>query len=112
MRALRILLDHDVPHPLRHHFPEGYDVYTAGFMGWADLEDRALVEAAARAGFGVLVTIDKNLGFQQNLVDAPIGLLFLRTHPAKMSTLTALMPAIAEALPVVAEGRHVTVYRP
>ena len=116
MMPVKVLLDHDVPHPLRHHFPDGYDVYTAYFMGWADVIDADLLRIARAAGFSVLVTsvlvtIDKGIGFQQNLASSPLGIIFLRIHPAKLPTLLPLMPALEEALPAAAEGRHLTIFR-
>ena len=36
------------------------------------------MEAALAAAFTVFVTLDRNLGFQQNLAAYPIGVIFLR----------------------------------
>lgn len=109
---MKVLLDHDVPHRLRHDFPDEYEVYTAHYMEWSDLENGDLLRAVKDSGFSVLVTIDKKMGFQQNLsvVRAP-GVVFLRTHPANLAGLRRLMPAVIEVLPSAARGWHLSVFR-
>ena len=107
---MKILLDHDIPHALRQHFPEVCVVFTAHYMGWSHLKNGALIKAASNAAFMVLITLDRKLGFQQDLANCPIGIRFLRARPVKLPNLLRLMPAIEEALPVAEAGRHVTVF--
>lgn len=36
---MKVLLDHNVPHGLRHLFPEGCEVITTHYLGWSHLEN-------------------------------------------------------------------------
>jgi len=70
---MKILLDHNIPHGLRHDFPDDFDVQTASHLGWANYGDSELLEAAVKEGVAVLVTIDSNLRHQQHLPDWDVG---------------------------------------
>jgi hypothetical protein len=48
-------------------------------MGWQELENGDLLNAAEAAGFELLLTGDKNLSYQQNLKDRMISLVVLGT---------------------------------
>lgn len=63
---MRILFDQGTPAPLRHALI-GHTIETAFELGWATLQNGELIAAAEEAGFGVFVTTDKNLKYQQNL---------------------------------------------
>jgi hypothetical protein len=56
------------------------DVRTAYRMGWADLSNGELMDAAEAAGIGVLVTCDQNVVFQQNLTGRRIAVVVLATN--------------------------------
>jgi hypothetical protein len=48
-------------------------------MGWAELDNGAMV-AAAESGFDALVTTDRNLRYQQNLTGRVLAILILPTN--------------------------------
>ena len=73
---MKILLDNNVPAPLRRHLV-GHDVTTAAKMGWEELKNGDLLDAAERDGFEVMVTGDKNLSYQQNLQGRTLALVVL-----------------------------------
>lgn len=75
----RVLLDHCVPRRVRQAL-EGCEVVTAYQRGWAELQNGALLEAAERDGFNVLVTADKNLRYQQQLAQRRIAIVELPTN--------------------------------
>lgn len=89
-----ILLDHNVPRPLRLVL-KGHLVRTSEQRGWKDLENGALLDAAERAGFDLLVTADQNLQYQQNLSARVIALIVLGS---------AQWPRVREHLPKVVEA--------
>ncbi len=72
----RILLDQNVPHGLRGLLSE-HDVATAARLGCGRLKNGELLDAAEAAGFDILITGDKNLGYQQSLVGRHIAVLIL-----------------------------------
>ena len=46
-------------------------------MGWAELTNGKLLNAAEKAGFDVMVTVDQNIRYQQNLRRRQIALVVL-----------------------------------
>ena len=104
---MRVLLDADVPAPLQYRLP-GHEVTTAQRMGWGLLKNGDLLIAAEAHGFDVLLTGDKNLSYQQNLVGRRLAVVVLGTTQWKQlrqdTTLVAAAvdrtsPGSFEALP-------------
>jgi len=59
---------------LTHH-----EVATAFERGWSKLTNGELIDAAENDGFEILVTIDQNLRYQQNLTSRHIAIVVLST---------------------------------
>src|SRR4051794_13210463 len=100
----RVLLDHSVRRRVRQALA-GCEVATAYQRGWNELKNGALLEAAERGGFDVLVTADKNLRYQQHFGHRRIAVVELPTN-----TLPSLLPhfaEIAEAVNRVEAGGYV-----
>jgi hypothetical protein len=76
---LRILFDKNVPYPLLRYLTR-HDIHTAEALGWARLVNGDLLRAAEDAGFGVLVTADQSLEYQQNLKGRKPALIVLSTN--------------------------------
>jgi predicted nuclease of predicted toxin-antitoxin system len=76
---VKVLFDHNVPHKLRRFLPS-HEVSTADEMGWAELENGQLLQAAQQAAFAAMVTGDKNLSYQQNLQGRSLSLIVLSTN--------------------------------
>jgi hypothetical protein len=55
-------------------------VETAYELGWAELSNGDLLRDAENAGFEVLVTTDKGIRHQQNLVDRKLAIGVLSTN--------------------------------
>ena len=68
---------HRTPAPLRYSL-KGHVNVEAIERGWERLVNGALLDAAEAAGFEVLVTADKNIRYQQNLIGREAGLAPLR----------------------------------
>lgn len=79
----RVLLDHCVPRPFRSQILN-CDVVTAIEMGWSQFKNGELLDAAEAAGFDVLLTADKNLRYQQNLVSRRISIIELPTNRLRL----------------------------
>jgi hypothetical protein len=75
---MRILFDHGTPAPLRRALT-AHSVSTAYEMGWTELDNGALLQAA-EAEFDVLITTDQNLRYQQNLSGRRLAILVLPTN--------------------------------
>jgi hypothetical protein len=73
---LKILLDNGVPEGLRKAL-RPHLVLAARTLNWQTLSNGALLNAAEREGFDVLLTSDKNMAYQQNLKGRRICVLAL-----------------------------------
>jgi predicted nuclease of predicted toxin-antitoxin system len=76
---MRILLDHNVPLPLRSWLT-GHQVETAYERGWAELTNGVLLQMAEEAGFEVMITTDKGIRYQQNLSGRRLALMVISTN--------------------------------
>jgi predicted nuclease of predicted toxin-antitoxin system len=97
----RILLDQNVPLGLRDIFKE-FEVSTAHALGWATYSNGDLIEAAEQAGFEVLITADKNLRYQQNLVGRKITIVVLGSN--RWETVKASGMAICSVVTAATPG--------
>ena len=94
---MRVLLDNNVNHRfgalLREH-----EVVYARTMGWAELANGTLIAAAEAAGFDVMVTADKNMRYQQNLLGRRIGIVVLNCLFLKLPSIATLAPQVQALL--------------
>lgn len=99
---MRLLLDSCVPKNLARELPE-HEVRTAPQMGWGDLDDGPLL-IAMTGDFDALITVDRNLRYQQNLRDRPFGVVVLRAKSNRITDLLALMPRLRDVLGELRSG--------
>ncbi len=93
---MKILFDHCVPARLRRLLA-GHVVKTTAEMGWQNLQNGKLLAAAANH-FEVMLTVDRNLQYQQNLATLPIAVLVLVAESNKLAVLAPLIPATEQKL--------------
>jgi predicted nuclease of predicted toxin-antitoxin system len=93
---MRILLDEDLPRRLAELLV-GHEVSTVKRSGWSGVKNGKLLSLAA-SEFDVLLTMDQNLEFQQNLPDLPIAVLVVQAASNRMEQLVPLVPAILKEL--------------
>src|SRR3954453_4970982 len=105
---MRILLDECVPRSLRGHFA-GHDVRTIREMGWAGKKNGELLALMAADGFEVLLTVDQNIRYQQNLVAAGVAVVVLVAATNRLADLLPLVPSALAALASVKPGDVVEV---
>ena len=94
---MRVLLDESIPIDFAQDL-SALDAQTVIGLGWAGLKNGALLRQAA-GQFEVLVTMDKNLQFQQNLSAHAIGVVLIRAHSNRID---ALRPFVSQILAAVA----------
>lgn len=98
-----ILFDQATPAPLRPYL-KGHLIRTAAQQGWDRLENGLLLNAAERGGFDILLTTDKNMGYQQNLSGRRIAVVVLgRQNWADLKPYAQL---VAEAVNGVTPGSY------
>lgn len=93
-----ILVDQGTPAPPRHALT-GHVVETAYERGWSSLKNGELIAAAESAGFEMFVTTDKNLKYQQNLINRTMAIVVLQTTswPRIQRALPQITAAVAAA---------------
>ena len=94
---MRVLLDGCVPRALRAEL-SGHEVKTVAEAGWAGLKNGALLQLAATR-FDVLLTVDRNLEYQQNFAGLTIAVIVIDVPSNDIAVVRPLMPAVLEALP-------------
>jgi len=72
-----VLFDNGTPRTLARFLIDRHTITEARSHGWAELENGELLAKAEAAGFDVLVTTDKNIGYQQNLSGRKIAIVIL-----------------------------------
>ena len=66
-------------------------------MGWTTVKNGELL-ALASTQFDAIVTVDRNLAYQQNIGRRPIAIIVLRTRSNRLADLKPLVPALMAAL--------------
>ena len=74
---MRVLLDENLNWRLKRDLP-GHEVESVPLLGWSGIQNGALLRKAAENGFDVLVTMDSNMVYQQNLPVQSIAVIALR----------------------------------
>ena len=100
---MRVLLDESIPVDFAKELP-GLATYTVIGLGWAGLANGALLRRAT-GQYDVLVTMDKNLQFQQNLAAHPVAVILVRAHSNRLDDLRPLVPQILSAVSAAMPGK-------
>ncbi len=103
---MKILFDANTPAPLARLL-RGHDVVRADELGWQGLENGALLEAAEKARFDLLLTCDQNVEYQQNFTNRRVALVVLSSN--HWPTLRRVAGRIASAVDFVQAGQIVRI---
>jgi predicted nuclease of predicted toxin-antitoxin system len=93
---MRLRLDDSVPARLRRALPD-HSVRTVAEVGWSGISNGKLLALAADT-FDAVITVDKNLQYQQNLNRLPVAVVVLDTSSNELTALLPLVPALQGAL--------------
>ena len=105
---MRLLLDECVPRPLKGDLP-GHDVHTVAEMGWSSKRNSELLQLMLAERFECLLTVDQNLGFQQNISASGIAVVVIVARTNRLKELRALVPGVLGALAKILPGEIVSV---
>jgi hypothetical protein len=75
----------------------GHEVRTVAAAGWSGIENGELLRLAAER-FDVLITADRNLEHQQNLITLPVSVVVLVAATNRIESLAPLVPELLELL--------------
>jgi predicted nuclease of predicted toxin-antitoxin system len=105
---LKILLDENLDWRLRRDLP-GHTVESVPLLGWSGLKNGALLARAEEHQFDVLLTMDTNLAFQQDLSKFKIIVISLRARSNRLADTRPLMPKVSKLLATVKPGALIVV---
>ena len=101
---MRILLDECVTKKLKRHLTE-FEIATVVEMNWSRLKNGSLLSAAVADKFDVLLTIDKNIEFQQNMGNYKIAVVVFDVEKSKIDFLSELLPQFKERADEFEKGK-------
>jgi hypothetical protein len=103
---MRIVLDENLPRPLKQAFSESDSVVTVQELGLSGVLNGELL-AALEGQFDVFVTADKNLKYQQSLQSRTIAIVELPTN--RLPILSGIFAQIQLAVSGAKPGEYITV---
>ena len=95
---MKILLDECVTKKLRS-FLVGHDVFTVTQMKWNGFRNGNLMARAVAESFDVVITIDKNLRFQQNIQKKDLIVVVFDSPSSNIEELQKFIPQFLNQLP-------------
>ena len=104
---MKVLLDECVTRYLKRDFT-GHEVFTVEEAGFKGLKNGRLLQAAS-SQYDVLVTVDQNLQYQQNLKPYAIAIIVLNAKRSTYPMLKPLMPQVVETLENIKPGEIIIV---
>ncbi len=99
---MRILLDENLPVDLAAELA-GHEVSTVTALGWKGIKNSELLRRA-QGRFDVLLAMDRNLEFQQNIAEFELAIVLLQANSNRMVHLRPLVPVILVALKSLRAG--------
>ena len=80
-------------------------------MRWKGRKNGDLL-ALARDEFDALITLDKDIPYQQNITPSDVGVMILVARTSSIASLRPLVPQILERLRTIRRGEIVHIYPP
>ncbi len=86
-----------------------HEIKTVPQMGWAGIKNGQLLTLAETTEFDVFITVDRNLSFQQNLLQFEIAVIVLQTPSNRLADIKPLAPKILVILATAVKGQATVV---
>jgi len=94
---MKILLDECITKRLKPHLKD-FNVFTVSELGLSGIKNGKLMSFCAENNFDILLTIDKNLMFQQNLEKYSIKIIVLNCFTSKIEELITFLPSFRKRI--------------
>ena len=92
---MKVLLDECVTKRLKPYLQD-FDVITVVEMGWSGVKNGKLISLCIANNFDVILTIDKNMTYQQNIEYYPITVAVLDSMSSKLEELILFIPSFSK----------------
>lgn len=107
---MKILLDECDTKKLKKFLSE-FDVHTVRELGLSGIKNGKLMDYCSANSFDILLTIDKNLMFQQNLGKYPVTIAVLNCPTSKIEDLLTYLPSFKSQVPAFAKSQAYIINR-
>ena len=94
---MKVLLDECVTKRLKPYL-ETLEVFTVRDMGWSGVKNGRLFTLCVENHFDIILTIDKNMIYQQNLENYPITVVVLNSPSSKIEEIAHFIPSFFEQM--------------
>lgn len=94
---MKILLDENIPVSLKNSFTGHFDVFTVAQMKWNGKKNGELLGLLVFNDFEALLTMDKNLQYQQSLSKFPVKLIVLNAPNNRLEILKPYVKKFCES---------------
>lgn len=101
---MKILLDECVTKKAKKLL-EDFEVYTVPEMGFSGLKNGKLMEQAEKSGFDILLTIDKNIDYQQNIPKYQLTIVILDVLKSSIKYIEELIPEFKSQIGKYEKGK-------
>jgi predicted nuclease of predicted toxin-antitoxin system len=106
---MKVLIDECSPKALKRHLADlGHVCVTVQEAGWAGKKNGELLELAETL-FDVLVTLDTNVQYQQNLADRKVAVVVVHSRSNRLEHLRQYFPECVSAIQKIKPGQVVRV---
>ena len=105
---MKVLLDECLPLDFRHEL-RGHDSHTVQWSGFKGMKNGELLQAAERAGYEVLVTVDQGIPYQMSSASRRLAVVVLRSATNQLEDLRPLAGPLLDALAIIRSGQIVHV---
>jgi predicted nuclease of predicted toxin-antitoxin system len=105
---MKLLLDECVARDVKKDL-RGHDVHTAEEAGYKGLKNGELLRAISGTYDDVLITVDQNLPFQQNIRSLQIAVIIIAAGGISYQKLRPLLSDVLEALTTIRPGEFVRI---
>ncbi len=107
---MKVLIDENLPRRLAGYL-RGHECRTVAECGWAGKKNGELL-SLAEPEFDVLLTLDKNIPYQQDLKLGRIAILIVRAPSNRIQNLLPVIPDYLAALRSIKPGQVVRIGNP
>ncbi|HBX50686.1 MAG TPA: hypothetical protein DEH02_06395 [Bacteroidales bacterium] len=105
---MKILLDECVTKKLKDLLI-GHTVFTISQMEWTGMKNGMLIKRAEQKNFDILLTIDKNICYQQNTSKYNLTIVVLNANNSNIETLQDYIPNFLNQINTFEKGKIYTI---
>jgi len=109
---MKLLLDENLPVRLKYRFSSSLEVSTVRDNEWSGIKNGHLLKLMRSHNYKVLITIDKNLRYQQNLDKNGIIILVLMASTNRYEVVKEYVSLIEEQIPFNIEYGVIELHHP